>query len=77
MLMPIVRPQPISCPACGVEIVLPLQAKLRAQDLGTAISCPKCGGTWLLKLQPAPAFLPLSTPKRKRGPKRYHPDAEE
>jgi Zn-finger nucleic acid-binding protein len=50
---------------------------MRAVDSGTAINCPKCGGVWLYRLMPKPVFAPLATPKRKRGPKRYHPKEDE
>lgn len=76
MLMPVPTNEPLHCPVCQTPIQIPLQARMRAADIGTAVSCPKCGGTWLLRLTPHPQFAPLATPKRKRGPKRYHPKDE-
>ena len=78
MLMPIPPDQPrIVCPACGADMLVPLQARMRAAESGTAVNCAKCGGVWLLQLKPDPVFSSLSTPKRKRGPKRYHPPENE
>jgi len=74
--MPVSGGDPLACPQCGTEIRLTLAAWLRAVDIGTAVSCPHCHGAWLLQCQPNPEFLPLATPKRKRGPRRYHPDEE-
>jgi Zn-finger nucleic acid-binding protein len=76
MLMPVPPGEPLHCPVCKTAIQVPLQAQMRAVESGTAIGCPKCKGVWLYRLLPKPLFAPLATPKRKRGPKRYHPKEE-
>ncbi|HUQ70457.1 MAG TPA: hypothetical protein VM165_13080 [Planctomycetaceae bacterium] len=74
--MPVPPGEPLRCPQCRAVIVVPLQARVQAAGPGTAVSCPYCGGLWLYRLTPQPQFAPLFTPKRKRGPKRYHPKEE-